>query len=287
MCRFKSPLLLLALLTAPAAAQDAVDIKISFPKPGERARITVEEKTVSKMTINAAGMEQKKDEVKSKSLVYIDDVIENPKNTRRATKLRRTYDKAVIGNGGNLTRLPIEGKTVLIEKKGDAYSFTVDGKELTGDSLKLLADEFKKSDEQDSRRAILPQGPVKPGGKWKPDTKEIIKAFGADGPTFDKDRITASGTLIRTYKKDGKQFGVMDIVVEGPLANLGESNPIKLSEGKLVLSFQGEGCIDGTSATGRSSAKMLLEIAGSVNNVDIKATVNTTEQRTTEVLPKK
>src|SRR5262245_2677591 len=141
---------LVGLFAVAAAGQDtdAVDIKIAYPKTGQRVKVTVEEKAATKTSFTIGGNTQSKDEVKTKSLVYIDDVIENPKNEKRPGKLKRTYEKAVVGVDGKSNSLPVEGKTVVIEKSGDKYSFTVDGQGVAGEALKLLEDEFNKSDQK-------------------------------------------------------------------------------------------------------------------------------------------
>lgn len=181
-----------AFLTSTAAAEEAVAIKIAYPKEGQRAKVTVEDKTTTKSAFTIKGNLQSKEDVKTKSLVYIDVVIENAKNAKRTTKLKRTYEKAVIGTDGKLKSIPIEGKTVLIEKKGDKYSFTVDGKAVEGDALKLLEDEFNKPD-QDVRDAMLPKKPIKPGETWKIDPEELVRALGKEGATFAKDKVVPAG----------------------------------------------------------------------------------------------
>jgi hypothetical protein len=192
----------------------------------------------------------------------------------------------VIGADGNTKKLPIEGKTVLIEKKGDKYSFTVDGKAVEGDSLKLLDEEFNKPD-QDVRDAMLPKKPIKPGETWKIDPEELIRALGKDGATFAKDKVSAGGTLVKAYMKEGKQFGVLELVFEAPITGLGEKSQLTIKEGRLVMKLTGDGCIDGTAATGKSIAKMSLGFTGTTMGIDLKAAVESTENRTMEMLPKK
>ncbi len=249
--------------------------------------MTIEDKTTTKTTFTVGGNEQSKDEVKTKSLVYIDEIIENPKNEKKATKLKRTYEKAVLGKGGNTTKLPVEGKTVSIEKKDGKYSFAVDGQALTGDALKLLEDEFNKPDQKDTREVMFPKMPVKPGDTWKIDSAEIVKAIGSSGPVFEKEKVAASGTLVKAYKKDGKQYGVIDFVFEAPITGFGEKSPLMVKEGKLTMKLSGEGCIDGTAPSGSSTTKISLGVTGTTQGIDLKIGVESVESRTTEELPKK
>lgn len=276
-----------ALFGLSAVAQEAVPIKIAHPRAGERARVTIDEKMTTKSVYTIQGMAQNKDEVTTKSFIYTDEVIENTKNTKRATKLKRTYEKAVLGKDDSTKPLSVEGKTVLIEKKGNKYSFTVDGQAIDADAIKLLQDEFDKPDGKDVRDIMFPMKSVKPGESWKIDAADMIKAIGETGPIFDKDKLTATGTLVKAYKKDGKQFGVIEFNLETPVTGFGAKNPLKLSEGKMTLKLIGDGCIDGSAATGKATTKMSLAFSGSVMNIDVKAAIESTENRTTELLPKK
>src|SRR5689334_7951316 len=110
------------LLVASAAGQDAIELKRALPKVGERVKVTVEEKNETKTTVNIKGMEQAKNEVKTKSLVYVDEVLEVADGAKKPSKLKRTYEKAVTGSDGTNTTLSLEGKTVVVEKKGDKYA---------------------------------------------------------------------------------------------------------------------------------------------------------------------
>jgi hypothetical protein len=227
-----------------------------------------------------------KEEVKTKSLVYVDEIIENPKNAKRATKLTRTYERAILGADGNTRKLPLEGKTIRIEKRGEKYTFSIDGQPVEGDVLRLLQDEFDREEGKDVRDVMFPKKPVKPGETWKIDAGEIIKAIGEKGPTFAEDKVAASGKLVKEYKKDGKQFGVIEFTFDAPVTGLGQKG-FTVKEGKMALKLSGDGCIDGGVATGKSTTKMVLGMSGTVMTAEIKISVESTENRTVQALPKK
>ncbi|MBY0461191.1 MAG: hypothetical protein K2V38_28035, partial [Gemmataceae bacterium] len=109
---------LAALTGAPARAQDAVEIKPAAPKAGDRVKVTIDEKAQTKTLITIKGMEQKKDEMRVKSIVYVEEVLEVKAGDRRPSKAKRTYEKAAAGPDGQAQALALEGKTVTIEKKG-------------------------------------------------------------------------------------------------------------------------------------------------------------------------
>jgi hypothetical protein len=278
---------LLALLALSASAQEAVSIKIASPKPGSRARVTIEDKSTTKSVFTVGGMEQSKDEIKIKSLVYVDEVLENPDNAKRATKLTRTFEKAVLTTDGNPKKLSVEGKTVLIEKKGEKYSFTVDGKPVADDARRLLADEFDRPEGKNIRDIMFPKTAIKPGESWKIDGEELAKAINDQGPTFATDKAAATGKLTKAYKKDGKQFGVIEFAFEAPLTSLGPKNPFTVKEGKMTMKMSGDGCIDGSETTGKSTTKMTLGLSGSTQGIDLKVLVEGNESRTVEALPRK
>src|SRR3954469_15538992 len=93
------------LLVASAAGQEAVEIKVAYPKAGERVKVTAEEKNETKTVARVNGMEKAKTEVKTKSQVYTDEVIEVAAGAKKPTKLKRTYEKAVVGSDGKNTTL--------------------------------------------------------------------------------------------------------------------------------------------------------------------------------------
>jgi hypothetical protein len=280
-------LFLFTLLAHAGAAQEAVEIKFARPVAGSRTKVTVEEKTVTKSVYTVNGMTQGKDEVKSKLFVYVDDIIETSKDFRRPTKSKRTYEKAVIGGDGKDKKLGIEGKTVLIEQMGEKYSFTVDGKPVDDDSLKILSEEFDRPEGHEVRNHMLPKQAIKVGEAWTVDSAELAKSIGERGLVFAKDKLSAGGKLVKAYKKDGRQYGVIELVFDAPITGLGNKNPIVLKDARMTMKLSGDGCIDGTLGTGKSTSKMTVTLEGSVKNIDVKAVIEGTESRTVEELPKK
>jgi hypothetical protein len=276
---------LAGLVAASAAGQDAIEIKIASPKAGDRVKVTVEEKADSAFTVSAKGMEQAKSESKTKSLVYVDEVIDAAAGAKKPTKAKRTYEKAVVGANGKGTTLPVEGKTVLIEKTGDKYAFTVDGKAVEGEALRLLEGEFNKADKNDARDLMLPNKAVKPGDTWKIDGDALVKAMG-DDLKLDRAKATATGKLVKAYKQDGKQFGVIELTITSPITDLGPKAPVKVKDGSLSVTLTGDGVIDGSSPRGKSTAVTKVKVTGGGTGFDLTLEVTATEKRTTEPLPK-
>jgi hypothetical protein len=277
----------LALVGLTVRGQEAVGIKLAYPEAGQRVKTTIDERANQMTGFTVAGTPQSMEDVKGKALVYTDEVIENPKNEARATKLKRTFEKALITTNGKTSALGVEGKTILIEKVGDKYKFTVDGKPLPADSEKLLNDEFNKGDQKDPRQVMLPQKPVKPGDTWKVDVADLMKMMGPEGPQLDKDKTTASGKLVKTYQQDGKQFGVLEFTVDAPITGLGPKGGFVVKDGKMIVTMTADGCIDGTSPSGKTVSGIKFNVAGVTNGIDVKVEVDLRETRTMELLTKK
>ena len=55
----------------------------------------------------------------------------------------------------------------------------------------------------------------------------------------------ATGKLVKAYKKDGKQFGQMEYVIELPMTKLEGMFPCKEGS-KMEMKIVVDGCIDGT-----------------------------------------
>src|SRR5205809_750746 len=87
------------------------------------------------------------------------------------------------------------GKVTAVEKKGDKYGFTVDGKAVEGDALNVLEAEFNKpSTKEDPRELMLPKGAVKPGDGWKLNTDALGKELGDNKDLqLDTAKLTGAG----------------------------------------------------------------------------------------------
>jgi hypothetical protein len=197
----------------------------------------------------------------------------------KPTKVKRTYDKAVLATDDKETALPVEKKTVLIEKKNGTYSYTVDGKDVGVEVAKLLDAEFNTSGKDNSQDIFFPKKTVKPGETWKIDTDALAKAL-AKQFKFDESKFESSGKLTRAYKQDGARFGVFEIKVTAPITDLGQKMPVTWKNGTFALDLSGDGVIDGTSSQGKSKMVMKVVIEGSGKGFDLRIEVSTTENRT-------
>jgi hypothetical protein len=277
-------LAIVVLFALSAAAADPVTFKSAIPQAGQRIRITVDEKSKSLTSFTIMGNTQNKEEAKTKTIVYVDEVLEIAANGGKPVKLKRTYEKAVASKDGVETKLPWDGKTIVIEKKNDKYTFTMDGEDASGDALKLLDAEFNKATKTDNQDFFMPKKPVQVGDSWKVDAADLLKVTEASGMVLDKDKATAKATLTKLYNKDKAQFGTTEFAFDAPVTGLGMKSPLVVQEGKMTIKSIDDGCFDGSTPVASRTTKVKVTLSGSVKGIDLKIEGDNTESRKIELL---
>jgi hypothetical protein len=279
---------LVLAVAASAAGQDAVTLKVARPKDGDRVKVTKSEKTKSTTTFAAGGKTQAKDDVLTRTVVYVDEVVTADPKGGKPTKLRRTYEKYDVTKGGKADAGPPLNTPILIEKKGDKYEFTADKPLDPGFAAALSAD-FNRPGGSSRDEDLLPDNPVRPGDTWKVDGKKIVAAIGSDGGlVIDEQASSLTGRLVKTYRKDGKLFGVMEYAGEIVIKSLGEKASLRVKAGsKMGMKLTREACVDGTdpSATTVGDLSARIEAEGMGLMLTLAADGKTTN--TEELLPKK
>src|SRR5207302_10305241 len=112
---------------------------------------------------------------------YKEEIVEKEKG-KKATKLRRVYDKAVSTEEGKDKDLPYSGKTLLIEKKGGKYTFQIEGGDALSDKqVPNLAEEFaRQQDEEQLQEQFLPKKAVAVNDGWEIDKDALKTLFAKD-----------------------------------------------------------------------------------------------------------
>jgi hypothetical protein len=271
------------------AADEAVTIKVKKPGPGDVVKETKTEKAVNKVTVNVMGTDRVQEETVTSKFAYIDEVVEKPAAAKQPTKVKRTYENASVQKGGKDEDAGLAGKTVVIEKKGDSYSFTIDGKEVSRLAADVLRKEFGK-DKEITEEDFLPKEPVKVGGTWKLDIAKFAKDLSADAQmSADVEKSSGTGKLVKVYDKDGHKFGVLEIKMELVITKGGRpGQEMAMKPGSsMKLTVNIDACIDGTSANGTSKVQVKGDLSGSMNNVTVKVDLTAEEEGTTEEVKKK
>jgi alpha-glucosidase (family GH31 glycosyl hydrolase) len=262
----------LMALSSAAAEPEAITIKIKETVQGDSYNIdaTKTNKVMSKLVDAQGKVLMEMNEEATEIMTYKETVLKVEAN-KKPTKLEREYTKAEVKKAAKTEDLGLAGKTVLIERKGDKYTFTFkDGGEIKGAAAKVLAEEFKDKNEESNQmeKLLLPKNAVKAGDEWKLDMDPILKEFGkGEGIDIDKAKAAGTGKLVKAYKKDGKQFGELQFKMELPIKSL-NNGQLKFPDGaKMVLEFSIDGCIDGTSGAGTNNMKMNLNGTAPIPNV--------------------
>ncbi len=172
--------------------------------------------------------------------------MKKPAEKTKPTQLRRSFEIAEATKGDTKQTLPYQGKTILIEKRPDRFHFQIEGgEELTAKEAEFLEKEFNhnKDDDFDFSKVLIPKKPVRVEESWELDKQELIadleKSTGLD---VDSSKAKATAKLLKAYKQDGKQFGVIQVHLDFPIHGL------KAGEQKISLdpgAIDGGGCDHG------------------------------------------
>lgn len=267
-------ILLGGLLTGPALAQEKFTIKLKKDAKGDVIKNIRKQTDTGKSSAEIMGKAQSKDEERIRSSTYTEVIIDKTSGNR-ASKLERVYEKAELTNDGKKITPGFLGKTVLIERTGASYKFTVDGKELTGDDAAYLSDEFssKQSEKDDAaiERLFIPKQAVAVNEAWKLDLAGISKELGEEAKmTFDLAKSTGSGKLTKAYQKDGKQFGVIEIEMDLVLTKIGEGDrALQMDAGsRMKANLRLDACIDGSLNQGSMESTMEMKMSGALKGPD-------------------
>ncbi len=276
------PVLVVGLLTGPARADETYTIKIKKAEQGDRSKVEKTDRDDTQTRVLDPDGKALREEGKKKTtyLVYEETVLEKEKGKKKASRLRRKYEKAEVTRDGSTEALPYQGKTVLIEKKAGEYHFRIEGGEdLAGPGAEALNQEFNKNKDEgpDMDELLMPKKPVKVNESWKIDPDAIAKAFekGAENNiTVDRARSAATGKLLRAYQKDGHQFGVIEFAIDLPISGsmkLGDNLKAAVGPGaKFSAKGTVDACIDGTRDTGKSDMQMTADLTATFTGPDGK-----------------
>ncbi len=151
---------------------------------------------------------------------------------------------------------------------------------MKGKDAELLNQSFNKASKDDSddgwfEKALLPKKPIRVNEAWTVDADTIIKGFKKEGNgayPLDKAKVSGTGKLLKVYKKDGRQYGVLDLRINLPLKGdfpLGpdEAAPIQ-SGSKTTLHIEFDRCIDGTSSDGIAVVSSEMDITTFIKGPD-------------------
>src|SRR5687768_4302095 len=212
---------IVALAAAPVAGQDAVEIKLARPAPGDRVRVAVESNQTAIQTTRVFGQESDTTTKKVFRATCVDECGSPLDSEGMREKLVRTYEKYEATLDGKAQPAPPLRTPITVEKKGGKYAYTVEGKPLSDAVVAVLESEFARKQGMRGDN-VAPAKPVKPGDAWKLDPVEVFKGYGGEGKVpllLDKGAMTAK--LAKTEKRDGRVFGVVELAAQLPVKDFG------------------------------------------------------------------
>jgi len=262
-------------------AEEKYTLTMSRPeKTGDRQLITKIESMKMEMTVQDSdgNVVREQKESKDKTEAFEETILAKV-DGKRASKFQRRYEKIEATKNGARVNTRLAGKTVVFERANNAVQFRFDdGKELSGDALDFLQEEFKnKGDDKESKldEAIMPKQPVAVGDSWACDVKTFILEFtkGDGRDAIDEAKAKATGKLVRVYKKDGHNFGVIESLIELPLKAIGPA-PMQIPADPgsvLKINATFDGCVDGSETNGGLKSTIEMKATATLNMGNDKA----------------
>ena len=276
---------LLAFATAPAA-DETYTLKLYKSKKGDKSENEKTENGKTTFTLVIGGKKDTEEIKDSSKDVFVEEILEKGPGDKRATKLTRTYSVAEKTVKDKTTKAVYAGKTVLIEKKGEKYELSVDGKALKEDEAKELFNSFNKKDDEPEDQDFLPTEPVKVGGSWTVPADKSEKMFKTldDKMKADPKKSKIEGKLLKAYKKDGAQFGTIELTITMFVTEIDlDGQVVKTSaDSKMVLKGTVDTCIDGTVDFEDGKVEVTIDIAADIPTVGsftLKSTSTGTEKQ--------
>ena len=256
-----------------APAPEPVTIKFKANGEGETAVVssTVTLKHTAKYTDGKMMFDAAED---STTVQEYRETVLKREGVQPATKLERAYTKGQKKDKktDTTTDFDMNGKTVVIEKKDNAWKFHLkNGAEVPEAALETLARDFngRQDNFADMQAMLVPKKAVQPGDEWKLDIAEMEKEFDKDEhAVLDQKKTTGTGKLLKVYYKDGKKFGEMQFKIDATIKSLGlEASAVKFPDGaKCVVDITLDACIDGTADAGTMKTKVTISGTGSIVN---------------------
>jgi hypothetical protein len=270
-----------------SAADETYTLKLYKSKKGDKTEYEKNESTKTNVLISAGGMDKNEETTSGKKEVFTEEILEKKDSERWPTKLTRTYTVAEVTEKDKTTKTVYAGETVLIEKKGDKYEFSVKGKALKENEAPELFQKFNgKKDDEPRNEDFLPEDPVKVGGSWKipaDKSERMFKTLSGEKMKVDAKKSSIGGKLLKVYKKDGAQFGILELTFTVFVTELDIGGQLTKTsaESKIVLKGTLDTCIDGTVEFEDGKMEMTLDVTAEIPNVGsitVKATTTGTDK---------
>jgi hypothetical protein len=238
--------MVLLLMSSRVSAQTYTIKTKEYPDVGKSTHVVQTSTNRFALTISLGEKvlkQEKRVEVEERR--YVEKVLALNAAKDKPAKYSHSFSKAVKGPKEAPANLLYAGKTVVFELMGEAYKVTSEG----GVTEKDIAEFTKRANKPKMDQWVYAEKPVQVGESWKLSQK-AIKVMMEDAPddAIDMKSLVATGKLLKAYKKNGRQWGVIEITAKGLAKKLGPlplSKPIDF-ETKITL----DTAIDGSTTAG-------------------------------------
>lgn len=253
-----------------SAADDTYLLRLYKEKQGDRSENEKSEVSKNIISVSVMGMDQKQEISGGKKEAYVEEILEKKPGERNATKLRRTYKTAEKTERGETEKAVYAGQTVLIERKnGGKLAISIKGKELEKSEAPDLFKSLEKSDDEPRNEDLLPQHAVKVGETWKvpgEKSEKMFKSLGEEKMKIDVKKSNVSGKLLKVYKKDGAQFGVLELTIEVFVTEIDVGGEFAKTKEGSKMSFKAtiDTCIDGSVKLEESKMSATIDITANL-----------------------
>lgn len=239
------------LLAAGASTADgpAVTIKLkNYPDKGQTILCRETEKHSNHVRFfddKGKQIGEQKPTAESEEVYLLTVVTPGDKLPQRYT---HSFDKAVYSNGIRTQVKDYQGHKLEFELQDGKYQLKAGPRANLSDAEKqALADRANSEVEAPLDGMFQPDSPVEVGDSWSIDVNLLHKAFGRQGK-LDLEKTRGQARLAKVYKKDGIQYGVIEVSLSIAFKEMGNQHfdpPAELAV-KAVL----DAAIDGSSSLG-------------------------------------
>lgn len=231
----------------------AYAIKLRHEQKGDKFRVV--KSRDGSTTVTAGGKSQT--QADKYRYDYTETVIEMPEGAPKPTRSDRAYAVAEKSDEtGELKALSYSGKTVEVQVspfEGIGYIFIVGGNAIQPPEVDEFNVEFQGGTKpgvtplKPRIDALMPKNAVKVGEEWAADFSSLNALMGQMPFALDKEKSTITGKLARAYRKDGKQWGVIELKVVMAVVPGGKGPPLT---GTITADITLDRAIDGSTNAG-------------------------------------
>jgi hypothetical protein len=243
------------LVAGPLAGADAPTYQIklrTYPETGKQVTHSSTEtykKSVKKFAKGKVIEEQTDTETRDR--VYTVQTV--LKDNGMVKLFKKTFAKATDTRDKVTTALPYEGRTLIYEKKGTKFEVRAEaGPALPAKVLK----ELQSASTMTGRLSLvfMPTKEIAVGDTWQIDPAKLVQAL--NSKAIDAAKSTGQGKLIKTYKKDQRQYGVVAFDLDVAVTSYGPHQLQDPLHQHLKLTI--DGCIDGSTTEGSVTMKSTI-----------------------------